>query len=92
MSGYNEPKKEILALVDELGEASSGDIAALTYRDSKTASMALMRYHRQGLLYRYWDQGEYMYGLTDRGYERMEWLRDSYLQEKLSRIKRQRIR
>ena len=74
MSSYNEAKIEILQLVSELGECSSFDVADLTGRNEKAAAMALVRYYRQGLLYRYRDGYSYVYGITDRGEGRLEYL------------------
>lgn len=36
--------------------------------------MALLRYHKQGLLAREWRSGEYQYLLTAKGAARLEWL------------------
>lgn len=74
MPGYNEAKIEVLQLISELGECTSLDVAELTGRDEKAAAMALVRYYRQGLLYRYREGYSYVYGITDRGEGRLEYL------------------
>jgi len=57
VSGYNEAKYEILSLLDELGEATSSDVAEITDRTIYSASRNLGHYYRQGLLNRYWWDG-----------------------------------
>jgi DNA-binding transcriptional ArsR family regulator len=75
LPGYNEAKIEILELVSELGECTAFDIAEITGRDEKAAAMALMRYYRQGLLHRYREGYSYVYGITEKGEGRLDYLR-----------------
>jgi len=49
---YNEVKKEILSLLDELNEAASKGVAGYIYRIHESVTIALLRYHRQGLISR----------------------------------------
>ena len=86
MSGYNEAKYEILSLLDELGEATSSDVAEITGRTIYSASRNLGNYYRQGLLNRYWGSGEYVYSLSDRGSERLEWLDEVFSEDEFTRI------
>ena len=74
LSSYNEAKIEVLQLVSDVGECTSFDVAEMTGRDGKAAAMALLRYYRQGLLYRYWGDYSYVYGITERGEGRLEYL------------------
>jgi hypothetical protein len=76
MSGFNEAKNEILKLILELGEATSGDIAEFTNRSMENASMLMLLYHRWGLLSRYRTSKGFVYAVTDRGIERLAWLQN----------------
>ena len=84
MSGYNEAKFEILDVLEGLGEATAGDVAGILGRSHESVSMALLRYHRQGLVSRYslWGRAK-VYRLTERGFERLEYLKS---QENFSSI------
>ena len=92
-SGYNELKLEILEEAENWEEVTAGDMAAALGRTHHSVSMAMLRYHRHGLLSRYTiHRNEKVYALTDRGLERLEWLReqaydDSDEDELLSLIK-----
>ena len=74
---YNEAKKEILEALEALGESiTSREIAKYLSRSHKNVSMALLRYHRQGLVSRYTiDVRTKVYTLTDRGSNRLKYLR-----------------
>ena len=75
MSGYNEAKLAILTELDEVGEATAGDIAEYLTKSHESISMALLRYHRQGLVSRYTVEGRTkVYEITERGIERLEYL------------------
>ncbi len=67
-------KTEILDLLLELGEATSGDISEMTDRTPENCSVLMLRYHRWGLLSRYRGSEGYVYSLTERGIERLAWL------------------
>ena len=41
----------------------------------RAVRMALLRYHRYGLLHREWRHGQYQYRLSDRGARRILWLK-----------------
>jgi len=73
---FNEAKQEILNIVNILGEATSMEIALITNRTPECASMNLFRYHGQGLLNRRTLKGRTKaYTLTERGKERLAWLK-----------------
>ena len=75
MAGYNDVKKEILAILDEMGELTAREAAGIVGRSHESVAMALLRYHRQGLVSRYTREGKTrVYKLTDKGVERLEYL------------------
>ena len=75
MSGYNEVKRELLALLYDVGKLTSKEAAELLGWGHESAAMALLRYHRQGLVSRYTLTGKTrVYELTNRGLERLEYL------------------
>jgi len=74
VSAYNVAKTEILDTILELGEATSYDIAELTGRSTENASVLMLRYHRWGLLSRHRGSWGYVYEITRRGIQRLEWL------------------
>ena len=69
--GYNELKILILESIQG-GSCSVEDLLSLGSRES--IAMALMRYHRMGLLNRYREGRSYVYSMTQRGEERLEYL------------------
>ena len=72
---YNEAKTEILDVIRTLGLMTAKEIALITNRTPEAASMALLRYHKQGLLNRNTLKGRTKgYTLTPRGQERLNWL------------------
>lgn len=74
-SGYNELKLEVLEEADNWEEVTAGDMANALGRTHPSVAMAMLRYHRQGLLSRYTiHRNEKVYSLTDRGLERLDWL------------------
>ena len=76
MSSYNEAKLEILEALEELGEATVEEVASLLDRSHEGVGMALLRYHRQGLVGRHRVRGRIrMYALTERGQERLDYLK-----------------
>lgn len=79
VSDYNRDKLEIPEALDELGEAAVADVAPCLDGSHGSVGMALLRYHHQGLVGRYRGQGRTsMHRLTDRGWERLEYLRSLY--------------
>ncbi len=74
MSEYNTAKTEILELILENGEATSGDVSELTGRTMENAGVLMLSYHRWGLLSRYRGPAGYVYEITPRGIERLAWL------------------
>jgi hypothetical protein len=78
---YNELKSTILNLLTTEGWCDSNRIIERARSESGLAAssravrMALLRYHRHGLLHREWRRGEYVYKLSDRGARRLVWLR-----------------
>ncbi len=72
---YNEAKAEILDVTRMLGTVTAKEIALITNRTPEAASMALLRYHKQGLLSRSTLKGRTKgYILSERGRERLNWL------------------
>ena len=72
---YNEAKKEILDALERLGESTAVEIARYLGRSHESTSMALLRYHRQGLLSRETIVARTkVYTITDRGSKRLEYL------------------
>lgn len=73
---YNQIKIETLDLIENMGEATTHEVAELTGRRYEAASMAMLQYHRYGLLHRRkLERGAYSYSITERGIERLEWLK-----------------
>jgi DNA-binding GntR family transcriptional regulator len=78
---YNELKTTILNLLTTEGWCDSNQIIERARSESglpassRAVRMALLRYHRHGLLHREWRRGEYVYKLSDRGARRLVWLR-----------------
>jgi DNA-binding PadR family transcriptional regulator len=78
---YNELKTAILDLLTTEGWCDSNRIIERARSESgispssRAVRMALLRYHRHGLLHREWRRGEYVYRLSDRGARRLVWLR-----------------
>jgi DNA-binding MarR family transcriptional regulator len=76
MSTRNRTKKEILETLERTGESTTGDLASILGRSQESIAMALLRYHRQGLVSRYTiEHNAKVYELTDRGHERLDYLR-----------------
>jgi len=76
---FNETKKCILETLEEECMDSNGICEILnefTDISIKTVQMALLRYYRWGLLDRTRDDGIYNYEITDKGIERLNWLRE----------------
>ncbi len=73
-AAYNQAKTDILEIVQDLGEATTGDVSELTGKRYETASMLMLAYHRFGLLSRYRQGRAYIYSITARGLERLNWL------------------
>jgi len=78
---YNELKTVILDLLTTEGWCDSNRIIERARSESalsgssRAVRMALLRYHRHGLLHREWRRGEYVYKLSDRGARRLVWLK-----------------
>jgi DNA-binding PadR family transcriptional regulator len=88
LAGYNERKHEILELI-EAGYETSNEIADACGVSHSCASTLLGRYWKFGLLSRYTGElyNEKIYEITDRGYERLNYLRETILE----RIEEERI-
>ena len=76
---YNQLKLVVLRTLSERGSTDSSAVsAALTAAgvnlDMHAIRMALMRYYKQGLLWRERKLGVYTYGLSERGIRRLAWL------------------
>ena len=84
-SGYNVVKLEILKEIEGLGETTIVEVNDNLGRIYVNTAMAMLRYHRSGLLSRHGDNWKNkIYSLSDRGRERLEWLREQNLEEDLS--------
>jgi DNA-binding transcriptional ArsR family regulator len=79
---YNVLKLQVLRLLAKTGPADSSSLAITISRakdfevDIHALRMALMRYHKQGLLKRERVGGIFRYALTERGSQRLRWLED----------------
>lgn len=79
---YNVAKRDILSIVNILGQVTSKEIALITGRSPECASMNLLRYHGMGLLHRRTLKGRMKaYTLTERGRERLAWLSNELSEE-----------
>ncbi|MCJ7457265.1 hypothetical protein MUP07_11090 [Candidatus Bathyarchaeota archaeon] len=78
---YNELKTAILQVLTTEGWCDSNRVIERARSELRLPAtprairMALLRYHRYGLLHREWRSGEYSYRLSDRGARRLVWLR-----------------
>ena len=71
----NAAKIEILDILETIGDITSMQISLITNRTPESASMALLRYHKQGLVSRRTLTGRTkIYSITQRGRERLAWL------------------
>jgi len=82
-STHNQMKKLVLGLLSTEGPVTSHDVAR-QLRDEHNAEvsiravqMALMRYHRQGLLHRTRRGSVFYYSLLEKGAKRLIWLRNA---------------
>ena len=77
---YNALKLRILRLLSKTGPTDSSSLASRIVEgkefelDIHALRMALMRYHKQGLLKRERSGGTFTYALTERGIQRLRWL------------------
>ncbi len=75
--GYNERKLQILEFIYENGDVTSFELAEALDLEIHNARTLLKRYHEYGLLSRIKVDsfGTRVYMITNRGIERLEWLR-----------------
>ena len=67
MSTFNQAKRDILEVLEQLVEATAVDLASHLGRSGASTAMAFLRYHRQGLISRYTiAQNANVYALTNR--------------------------
>jgi hypothetical protein len=79
MSKSNEAKYETLMYIDEVGFASSSEIAYFRRVTHGCQSTLLRRYWKFGLLHRASGVGkEKIYTLSNRGKKRLAWLSDQF--------------
>ena len=78
---YNMRKYQVLDYVWRNGESTSQEISEALNLEIYNACMRLLSYHRQGLLQRSKELGVYVYGLTEKGYRRLEWLLKNVIEE-----------
>jgi DNA-binding transcriptional regulator PaaX len=77
---YNEMKRLILSLFQADSPLTSHSVAERLRGEQKLAvslrsvQMAMMRYHRQGLLHRERHSDMFLYSLTEKGSRRLRWL------------------
>lgn len=77
---YNEMKKLVLSLFQPDSFLSSHEVVERLRDEQKlnvslrAVQMALMRYHRQGLLHRERRSDRFLYSLTEKGARRLRWL------------------
>ena len=80
MSGFNQTKLLVLLHLERVDEVSAGEIAFAGGQSRESISMALLRYHRYGLVNRRRNgSGVYLYSISDKGLERLYWLEEQYL-------------
>ncbi len=78
---YNELKTIVLQILTTDGWCDSNRIIERVQSEGgckaspRAVRMALLRYHRYGLVHREWRSGEYAYRLSDRGAGRLLWLK-----------------
>jgi len=78
---YNQLKAVVLQILTTDGWCDSNRIIERVQSEVGLSAsprgirMALLRYHRYGLLHREWRRGEYVYRLSDRGAGRLLWLK-----------------
>ena len=78
---YNELKTTVLQVLTTNGWCSSNFVIERVNLElgcnasPRAVRMALLRYHRYGLVHREWRGGEYAYRLSDRGAGRLLWLK-----------------
>ena len=78
---YNETKLLVLLHLESVDVATAGETASSLGMSRESMSMALLRYHRWGLVNRHWDDsGFYLYSISDKGLERLYWLEEQYLE------------
>lgn len=80
---YNERKYCVLEAVFEFGEATAQDVYGYVIDqgddiDLSAVQMALLRYHRQGLLTRRGKKTK-IYELSEKGEDRLLWLEENQL-------------
>jgi len=78
LSGYNERKLSVLDALNELGEADSFQVWNHLDEDVNLVAiqMALSRYYKMGLVGRT-RKPDRVYFLTEKGFERLEFLLES---------------
>jgi DNA-binding MarR family transcriptional regulator len=88
VSGYNERKLVVLTALSELNEGTSFTVSTMVGCSHEAAAMALLSYHRMGLATRYKLMGSRarVYTLTEKGWERLHWLREQAEQDELDLI------
>lgn len=79
MTERNEAKYEALKYIYEVELATGSEIAEFRGVTHGCQSSLLRRYWKHGLLHRCSGEGkEKVYSLSDRGYERLEWLESEF--------------
>ena len=79
---YNQLKTAVLHVLTTEGWCDSNHIIERARIElglsvsSRAVRMALLRYHRYGLIHREWRRGQFAYSLSDRGAKRLVWLRE----------------
>jgi DNA-binding MarR family transcriptional regulator len=79
LSSRNEAKYETLKYIEDRGFATGSEISEYRGVTHGAQSTLLKRYWKYGLLHRCTGEGkEKIYTLSERGYERLEWLEEQF--------------
>ncbi len=73
MVEYNRAKLEILEVL-EITESTVKSVARVTKRTHACAGTLLKNYHKMGLINRHREGRGYVYSITKKGSNRLEWL------------------
>jgi predicted ArsR family transcriptional regulator len=77
--GYNTTKLRVLQLVVDKGQVTAREVSEELGLEIHNARIRLLEYHRQGLLSRSSFYGLHkVYSLTNKGFERLLWLKKQF--------------
>jgi hypothetical protein len=92
LTSFNQAKLETLKIVYETGETTPGDLEDYLSITLHCASNRLRRAYKQGLLERYYDTYSYIYMITEKGINRMNYLETLNTVESLKALKSKRCK